>query len=199
MGKFKKGDPVMRIEISGPYGLRVGATHEVEEVDDNSGWLALEGFDRPAHNRFPFDPTFFVPAGSKAPQWAGVAEGDTIAVRYKKTGQEFTTEAHETFDRFNGPEFLGHDINSKHVREAWELLSIEKPKPQPPTAPGSHVTVPFPGWESGINHLFLLDSGKWLSQTGAGYWPPEDVASKNFTVIHDAGKGASAVYEDQPL
>jgi hypothetical protein len=46
--------------------------------------------------------------------------------------------------------------------------------------------VPWNG-ESGVNHLFLLDSGKWSSQTGLAFWPAEDVASRGFTVIHDAG------------
>lgn len=127
----------------------------------------------------------------QGPQWSDVEPGDKVTIRVRDTGEELTTTATHRSDAYgqayNRASVLGLAPGLGLPSNRWELVSIKKPKPQPPTTPGSHVTVPFPGWESGINHLFLLESGEWLSQTGGGYWPAEDVASKDFTVIHDAG------------
>lgn len=119
------------------------------------------------------------------PQWSDVEAFDKVTFRIRHL-DPVGDETRMAYDVDGTPNVLGVSTRSLLIERIWELLSIEKPKPQPPTTPGSHVTVPF-STPSRVNHLFLLDSGKWASQTGLAFWPAEDVASKDFTVVHDAG------------
>lgn len=186
---LKPGDKVRYVDDYHPahrHNVKKGDVREVAEVT-HAGHIILTPVPGDTmHPRYTFGQGSFelVPEG---PQWSDVEPGDRVKVRLKATGQELDTEAyHELPEGTDYVRVLGYTTHAMGPTK-YELLSIEKPKPQPPTTPGSHVTIPFPGWESGINHLFLLDSGKWLSQTGAGYWSADRVAEKDFTVIHDAG------------
>lgn len=130
--------------------------------------------------------------------WRDIEVGDEVTVRLKKTGEEFTTTAYRDVDRPSGVGILGFGRDAYDTPEVFDLLSIEKPKPAPPTTPGSLVTVENSIWESGINHLFLMDDGKWSSQAVGAHWLAEDVASKGFTVIYDAGNTVLIENDDIP-
>lgn len=190
---FKKGDKIRAtrrteswsgVRIEKGEELIVGTSVRTGTPYRASGELVAGTPDQT--RAYVVDPLHFEPV-AEAPQWSDVAPGDTIVIRVKKTGEEVTTKAYAHLDFISGVGVLAFGRDSADFQDKFELVKVEKPKPQPPTTPGSHVTVPFQ-WESGVNHLFLLDSGKWASQTGLAFWPPEDVASKDFTVIHDAGK-----------
>lgn len=185
MTEFKEGQKVRRIKGVPHVGMKVGDVGTVESVIASGANLIIKEFQQPgwSHAAENFEP---VPVGSERQElkkWSDVEVGDKVTFRVDDTEEEHTATAY----RARGcVRVLGFQVDGPPVG-FLALLSIEKPKPQLPTTPGSHVTVPFPGWESGINHLFLLDSGKWASQTGLAFWAAEDVASKDFTVIHDAG------------
>lgn len=177
MSTFSKGDTLRRTGKSMDGGAMVqGEEYTVDRVERDT--IYFEGIG------YGYSPENFELVHER-PKWSDVEPGDKVTFRVQETGEEFTTTA--TVGASRRAAILGLRLGLGLPSNRWELLSVEKPKPQPPTTPGSHVTVPHPYWESGINHLFLLDSGKWASQTGRAFWPAEDVASKDFTVIHDAG------------
>jgi hypothetical protein len=183
--KFKAGDPVRFTAEPHPacsHNVKQGDVREVARIS-SAGHVLLVPEPGDTHGpRYTFAASSFAPV----PDWSDIAVGDKVTFRFNRTGEEFTTEA---YGRLYGIAFLGWDVEDEPwvENEGLTLLSIEKPKRIPPTTPGSHITVPFLAWESGVNHLFLLDSGRWSSQTGRAFWLAEDVASKDFTVIHDAG------------
>lgn len=192
MHEFKAGQEVrVKIEELRDYKVKVpeGTVGTFDHYDLGNRWglVRFPGYvgDGPDGLVKTWDKE--LEAVQPGPQWSDVEVGDKVKVRLKATGQEVDTEAyHEPPEGTDYVRVLGYTTHAMGPAK-YELLSIEKPKPQPPTTPGSHVTVPHPYWESGINHLFLLDDGKWASQTGLAFWAAEDVASKDFTVIHDAG------------
>lgn len=191
MAMFKKGQTVRRISVNEagrPYaGMAVGTEAVVLEVDTLSGALSLEDWGR-GH-----EPSRFELVRDASPQWSDVDFGDKVKVRYKKTDQEFETVAHETSDGFNGPEVLGHDLNSRLTGERFELLSIEKPKPPLPTTNGSRVIESEPEHEGLERVEAVLVGGRWLFADGRNpKWDLEpDKWSTGWTLLHDAGKDAS--------
>jgi hypothetical protein len=184
--EFKAGDKVRyTAEFNGAHthNVKQGDVREVARIS-SAGHVLLVPEPGDTHGpRYAFAPRSFEPV----PSWSDIEVGDKVTVRIQRSGEELTTTAYADDEMLSGVGLLGEGRNSYRLDGAFDLLSIEKPKPAPPTTPGSHVTVPYLAWESSVNHLFLLDGGKWFSQAGRAYWPAEDVASKDFTVIHDAG------------
>jgi hypothetical protein len=185
--QFSKGDTVRR---TAPFTritshrLSRGAVRKVIAVESNG--LRLQPLPGDTFTRdYTFSPGGFERA---EPQWVDIAPGDKVTFKFNRTGEVFVTEAYD----FQGEvSFLSWragcmDEPLKEDEKGLTLLSVEKPAPSCPTTPGSHVTVSWPGWESGANHLFLWDNGEWHSQTGARFGA-DPALHEGFTILHDAG------------
>lgn len=126
----------------------------------------------------------------EAPKWVDVEAFDTVTFRTRDAvaGEETRT----AYDTAGTPTVLGISTKSFVIDEAWELLSIEKPKPMPPTTSGSLVRLPWDSWESGWNYLLLMSNGIWESQSGQASWSSDSVRNfkHGFEVVHDAGEDA---------
>lgn len=190
--KFKKGQTVRRVSL-GSYHMgmggflgvnasermNVGDTDKVVETELGISGLALERFGgghAPEH--------FELVEEEVKPRWGNVEPGDVVEVRLTDTGEEFTAKAyHERY----AVRVMALDTRASIINR-FELLSITKPKRQPPTTPGSHVRVRWPEWEAGWVHLFLKESGKWVG-TLRNEWSHEQLQTtgRDWEVIYDAG------------
>lgn len=151
------------------------------------GVNTVAGHDKaPDNAEYLVDPADFEPV--PVPKWSDVEPGDKVVFRVRETGEEFTTTATQSGDPHRAA-IMGLRLGLGLPSNRWEVVSIEKPKPKPPTTPGSHITVPW-DWDSGVNHLFLKDDGRWMSQTGNDWSAMAASELTDFTVIHDAGEAS---------
>ena len=104
----------------------------------------------------------------------GLKKGDTVEILLR--GE--VTEVGSHGDWFD----LDGEFSFYQESTAALVVSVEKVTPPLPTTPGSVIV------ERGTSRSFLLvDGGFWFSQ-GAVSYPLASIASKDFEVIHDAGK-----------
>lgn len=193
---LKPGDKVRYVDDYHPahsHNVKKGDVREVAEVT-HVGHITLTPVPGDTmHPRYTFGQGSFelVPEG---PKWSDVEPGDKVTIRVRDTGEELTTTATHRSDAYgqayNRASVLGLAPGLGLPSNRWELVSIEKPKPQPPTTPGSVVLVHSSSraWPNGLP-LLRQHTGRWIGQNGQS-WSDHDVAYANggtFTVIHDAG------------
>ena len=130
MAKFEQGDKVIR--TGWPHSQLVPVrVYTVTDGDVETGstreWITLEG----------------VPSSTKP--WVFLASEFDLAMadepkRLSKTdakpGDTVTVRARLHADSNGFPVFYSHQL----AHDSFELLAIGKPKPVPPTTPGSHVS-----------------------------------------------------------
>jgi hypothetical protein len=193
--KFEKGDKVEAVKVDHRSTLVAGEVYTVASVRPRQ-WSASDEWGShivrlEGKGQEPFYEGRFRPAVT-APQWSDVEAGDRVTFRVKETGEQFATTA--TVGDPRRPAVLGLRLGLGLPSNRWELLSIEKPKPKPPTTPGSVVLIHSGSvaWPNGLP-LLRQGNGRWIGQ-GNQSWSDTDVAYANggtFEVIHDAGKDAS--------
>lgn len=203
MTKFKPGDGVRRTSHNNndyPFnGMPVGAEDEVTDV--RVAGLTLRnwgsGHDPSRFELVPPDPKPDTEANreTKKPEWSDVMPGDTVVFRDIPTGAEYTAMATARgVDR--SALVLGTYAGSVLTATTRELLSIQKPQPQPPTTPGSVILIHSASraWPHGLP-LLRQYTGRWVGQNGQS-WSDAEVAYANggtFEVLHDAGNTGKGV------
>lgn len=172
MQTFKKGDTVKVVSYPVDDGSSpVEQTGKIVDLDD-SGYIRV---DLPGPRKL-FRPEELELAKDEL-SWENVEAGDVVTIRVRTTGQEITAVA--TTDN-KTTRVLGLGLNTASPAAAWKLLKIEKPKPLPPTTPGSLVR---PNGRDFV--LFLRTSFYWVTPSGTG-WNMSDLQEEGFEVIYDA-------------
>ena len=107
--------------------------------------------------------TFTAPAG---PIWDDLEVGDTVTVRLNSTGETFEVTAVKTYDGFNGPLVLGHEVqwlkNPNGGEYLLTLLDIKKPTKPLPTRNGSVIDVTS---LTGTHRYFFIGD-HWITLNG---------------------------------
>ena len=191
--QFKKGDKVRATAAVEELTWSAGDDNRVHEGDVGT-YVERNTYhvvDFPQRKRVHLKDTEIEPYVEPKPEWEALAIGDKVKVRLKHTGEEFETVAYRQDPASNYVRVLGYVTSAGLLRQRFELLDVTAPvppKPLPPTTPGSVISVEWPAWESGRNHLFLRESGLWQTEgKGTGFWKPEDIQARGFELHYDAG------------